>query len=132
MIVVDASVVAVALLDDGEGGSRVRERLADETLAAPEIMDLEVLSMLRRIDHRGVLTARRAALAMTDLADLAVRRTSHTLLLPRCWELRGSVSPYDAAYVALAEVLDVPLYTADRRLARASGPRCHIEVPDVL
>jgi len=65
---------------------------------------------------------------LTDLADLPLERAPSVPLLPRCWELREKVTFHDAAYVALAELLDVPLLTADQRLARASGPRCTIDV----
>lgn len=70
----------------------------------------------------------RAALALADLAALPLRRASHQPLLNRCWELRENVTSYDASYVALAEALGVTLLTGDHRLARATGPRCEIEV----
>lgn len=74
------------------------------------------------------MTPRRAELALVDLADLPMKRATHRPLLARCWELRASVTAYDAAYVALAEALEVPLLTADRRLARSPGLRCPVEV----
>ncbi len=74
------------------------------------------------------LDAGRAALALVDLADLRLRRVGHRSLLSRCWELRGNVTAYDAAYVALAEELDTILLTADARLAAAPGPRCEVEL----
>ena len=128
VIVVDASVLAVALGDDGSDGQRARARLAGDTLAAPELIDLEVVSVWRRHVAAKRMPARRAADAVTDLTDLPLRRSSHRPLLPRVWELRHVVSPYDAAYIALAEALQVALVTADGRLARASGVRCEIEV----
>jgi predicted nucleic acid-binding protein len=127
VIVVDASVLAVALGDDGADGRRARERLADETLAAPELIDLEVASVWRRHVAARLMTARRAAAAVADLEELPLGRSSHRPLLRRIWELRRGVTPYDAAYVALAEVLNVVLVTADGRLARAAGVRCEIE-----
>lgn len=127
MIVVDASVVAVALGDDGADGERARDRLTDDALAAPELIDLEAVSVWRRHVAAKLMTARRAALAVSDLENLPLRRSPHRPLLDRIWELRHSVTPYDAAYVALAETLDVVLVTADARLARASGIRCEIE-----
>jgi predicted nucleic acid-binding protein len=127
VIVVDASVVAVALGDDGTDGRRARLRLADETLTAPELIDLEVVSVWRRHVAGKLMTARRASAAVSVLRDLPLRRSSHTPLLERIWELRHSVTPYDAAYVALAEVLNVGLVTADARLARAPLVRCEIE-----
>jgi predicted nucleic acid-binding protein len=127
VIVVDASVVGVALGDDGADGERARARLTDEALAAPELVDLEVVSVWRRQVAGKRMTARRAALAVADLHDLPLQRSPHRPLLERIWDLRHGVTPYDAAYVALAEALDVVLVTTDARLARAPGTRCEIE-----
>ena len=126
VIVVDASVLAVALGDDGSDGSVARTSLADETLVAPELIDLEVLSVLRRQVKATSMTAARAQRALLSLADLPMRRASHRPLLRRCWELRETVTAYDAAYIALAEVLGISLVTADARLSRAPGVRCHV------
>ncbi len=128
MIVVDASVLATALGDDGPDGDRARARLRGERLSAPELLDLEVASVLRRQVQGGEVDIRRAALALADLAALPLRRAPHRPLLARCWELRDNLTVYDASYVALAEALDVTLLTGDRRLARAPGPRCRIEM----
>lgn len=128
MIVVDASVVATALLDDGDDGAAVRRRLAGERLAAPELLDLEVLSVVRRLSAAGAVSPERAAQAVDDLADLPLRRAAHRPLLARAWELRHNLTPYDAAYVALAEELGVSLLTGDQRLAAAPGPRCPVEL----
>lgn len=128
MIVVDASVLAVALGDDGTDGEHARDRLAGETLVAPELVDLEVVSVWRRHVAAKLMPARRAATALADLADLPLRRSSHQPFLQRIWELRHVVTPYDAAYIALAEVLDALLVTADARLSRASGFKCGVEV----
>ena len=128
MLVVDASVLVVALADDGTDGDRVRARLRGEELAAPELIDLEVLSVLRRRTASGDVGVRRAALVVGDLLDLPMRRAPHTPLVSRCWEFRDNVTPHDAAYVALAEALDATLLTGDRRLADAAGPRCTVEV----
>jgi predicted nucleic acid-binding protein len=127
VIVVDASVLAVALGDDGTDGRRARNRLADEVLVAPELVGLEVVSVWRRHVAAKLMTVRRATAAVTDLEGLPLRRSSHRPLLDRIWELRHGLTPYDAAYVALAELLDVVLVTADARLTRAPGVRCEIE-----
>ncbi len=128
MIVADASVLVVALADDGPDGDQARARLRGERVALPELADLEVASVLRRQLAAGALDARRASLALDDLAALPARRAPHRPLLPRCWELRDNLTIYDAAYVALAEAMRATLLTADRRLARAPGPRCPIEI----
>lgn len=128
MLVVDASVLAVALADDGADGDKARARLRGERLAAPELVDLEVASVLRGRTAGGHLDVRRAELALADLADLPLRRAPHRPLLTRCWELRANLTVYDAAYVALAEVLDGDLLTGDARLVKAPGPRCRIEI----
>ncbi len=128
MLVVDASVLVVALVDDDEDGDRVRERLAGAAIAAPDLVDLEVTSVLRRLVAAGAVPERRARLALDDLVELPLRRAPHRPLIGRCWELRDNVSPYDAAYIALAEALEATLVTADSRLAAAPGPRCEIEL----
>ena len=128
VIVVDASVLAPALADDGDDGRIARARVANESLAAPELVDLEVLSVLRGLVRAGSLTAERATEGLMDLVDLPLRRAPHRTLVTRCWELRGNVTPYDAAYIALAELLDATLVTADARLARAPGITCRVEV----
>jgi predicted nucleic acid-binding protein len=128
VLVVDASVLAAALGDDGPDGDRARDRLRGELFAAPEIVDLVVVSVLRGQLGAGGIDVRRAALALDDLADLRLQRVSHLPLLQRCWELRPNLTPYDAAYVSLAEIMDAPLLTGDRRMANARGTRCPTEV----
>jgi len=90
VLVVDASVLAVAIADDGQDGDHARARLRGERLAAPELLDLEVTSVLRRRIHAGAIDARRAALAFADLAAMPVQRAAHRHLIARCWELRDS------------------------------------------
>lgn len=128
MLVVDASILAPALTDDGPDGDKARARLRGNTLAAPELIDLETSSVIRRQLSVGALDARRAELALTDLIDLPLRRAPHRPLLARCWELRANLTVYDAAYVALAELLGVVLLTADARLANAPGLRCKLDL----
>jgi predicted nucleic acid-binding protein len=128
VLVIDASVLAVALLDDGRDGDTVRNRLRGERLAAPALIDLEVASVWRGLARGGHLDPRRVGLALKDLQELPMQRVEHACLLSRCWELRDNLTIYDAAYIALAEALQVPLLTGDRRLSRSTGPRCTIEV----
>lgn len=84
--------------------------------------------MVRRYAANGEIDAERGRLALIDLADFPIERYPHDFLLPRIWELRNNLTAYDAAYVALAEALDAPLLTRDRRLANAAGIRAHIEL----
>ena len=128
MLVVDASVLAPALADDGRDGDAARTRLRGQSLVAPELIDLETASVICRQLHAGQLNTRRAELALTDLVELPLRRAPHRPLLERCWELRQNLTVYDASYVALAEMLDVVLLTADARLATAPGLRCQLDL----
>jgi predicted nucleic acid-binding protein len=128
LIVVDASILVTALADDGTDGDLARLRLRGERLTAPCLIDVEVAAAWRRLASLGQLDDRRVRLAMRDLLDLRLERVLHGPLLERCWELRGNLTIYDAAYVALAELLEVRLLTADGRIRSAPGPRCPIEV----
>lgn len=128
MIVVDASATATALTDDGTDGDLARARLRGQVLAAPELIDLEVSSVLRRLILSGQLSPQRAEQALADLVALPMQRAPHLPLLARCWSLRANLSVYDASYVALAESLGSVLLTADARLSRSPGLRCVVEV----
>lgn len=128
MIVVDASVLAPALADDGADGATARARLRGETLVLPALADLEVVSVLRRAARGGGLDDRRLGQALHDLKALPAQRVVSTGMLERIWALRENLTAYDAAYVALAEALGVLLLTADGRLAAAPGPVCPVEV----
>lgn len=129
MIVVDASVMATAISVGGTEGERARGRLIDAgDLHAPHLLDLEVVSVLRRRSRLGDIDEKEVEVALETLHVLRVTRYPHLSLLPRLWELRMNLSPYDAAYVALAETLGCSLVTGDRRLARASGIACEVEV----
>jgi predicted nucleic acid-binding protein len=128
VIVVDASVLANAVADDGPDGATARAALAEEQLSVPDLADVEVASVLRRRWLAKTVTARRFAAALGDLAQFPAARYPALPFLGRVYELRSNVSAYDALYVALAEQLDCPLLTADVRLARAHGPRCPIIV----
>ena len=128
MIVVDASIVVTALADDGPDGDRVRARLRGERLVAPHLIDVEVLSAWRRLAAADDLDQRRVGLAMDDLRALRLDRVPHGPLLDRCWELRHNLTIYDAAYAALAEAMEVPLLTADAKLAASPGLRCEVDL----
>ncbi|MEX2628106.1 MAG: type II toxin-antitoxin system VapC family toxin [Ilumatobacteraceae bacterium] len=124
MIVVDASTVVSGLLRAGP----VRDRLAHDALHAPHLVDVEVVDALRKLVGRGVIDVEVGDRAVAIWRRLGLTRHPTIGLVPRLWELRANVTAYDAAYVALAEALECPLVTADRRLAGATGPRCAIEV----
>jgi predicted nucleic acid-binding protein len=124
MLVVDASACVSFLLGDDDA-DWVRERFRSESvLHAPALIDFEVASALRSLSDR-----RRFVAATEDLRAMRLVRYPGEPLLPRMWELRGHLTAYDAAYVALAEVLDAPLVTLDRRLARSGGHAAAIEIP---
>jgi predicted nucleic acid-binding protein len=129
-IVVDASVVVAALVDTGADGEWARDGVGVAVLAAPAHLHVEVSNVLRRAVLSGHLGREAGALAHQDLAQLPVTTFPFEPLADRVWELHLMVTAYDAAYVALAEELDVPLWTLDRRLAAASGPRCTFHTPD--
>jgi len=95
---------------------------------APHLIDVEVLAAWRRLAGTGRLEEQRAELARSDLRSLAIERVPHGPLLERAWELRANLTAYDATYVALAELLDAALVTADEKLAGAPGLRCTVEV----
>jgi predicted nucleic acid-binding protein len=121
VIVVDASVVLEVLLGTA-AGRRAEEALFDHDAAlhAPHLLDVEVAQVLRRYAAAGEIKPGRAAEALDDLADLPITRHAHVLLLPRIWQLRHNVTAYDAAYLALADVLDATLVTRDAKLARGA------------
>jgi predicted nucleic acid-binding protein len=130
VIVVDASCLYTAVAG-GDDGEAVRARLAaDDDQLAPHLIDAEVLGIIRRHHLLGALDVTAAGLAVEDLRDWPGERIDHRLLLDRAWELRTTVRSWDALYVALAEAMGATLITLDVRLARATGPRCPVEVVD--
>jgi predicted nucleic acid-binding protein len=129
LIVVDASVLANALADDAADGRLARDRLiGGGELVAPDLVDVETVSVLRRRWLAGDVTARRFSSAVEDLEDLALTRFPTLPLMRRAYELRANVTAYDAAYVALAEQLGCALVTADARLSKAPGVRCVVDL----
>ncbi|MGO9309705.1 MAG: type II toxin-antitoxin system VapC family toxin [Spirochaetia bacterium] len=129
MTVVDASALIEALLRTPLGASCAERLLRpDDPLFAPHLLDVEVTQVLRRYAQRGDLRAARGREALHDLAAFPLTRCSHEPFLERIWELRHSLSAYEAAYIALAEALDAPLVTCDARMARARGHGARVEV----
>lgn len=132
MLVVDASAL-VELLLDLPLGLAVGARLEQEPrrLHAPHLLDVEVAQVVRRYEQRGEIDAATGLAALEELADLRLRRHAHPALLARAFELRANATMYDAIYLALAEGLDAPLVTTDRRLAQVPGCRASVDVLEV-
>ncbi|TFV62272.1 PIN domain-containing protein [Geodermatophilus sp. DF01-2] len=129
-IVVDSSTVAAALVDDGPDGTWARDGLRANALAAPAHLYVEASNVLRRAVLAQRLGREVAALAHQDLLQLPAMVFPFEALGDRVWELHPTVTAYDAAFVALAEELEAPLWTLDRKLVGASGPRCAFRTPD--
>ena len=108
----------------------IEARLADseQPLLAPEVLDLEILQALRRQLRLKNISLDRAASALQLFGSLPIARTSHQQLLPRIWQLRDNLTAYDAAYVALAEVMQAPLWTRDSKYLGASGHQAQVVV----
>lgn len=129
LAVIDASVLAAFYASDDPRRTAVSERLAaGNALFAPAHLDAEVLSALRGIARGNVALSGAVPSALAHLAGFPIRRMPLAPLLERMWELRTNVTPYDAAYVALAEHLDGPLVTCDAKLTAASGTRCSFDL----
>jgi predicted nucleic acid-binding protein len=131
MPVIDASVV-VTVLAGTEHAPWAEAQLStggpSRSLWVPHLVDAEVGQALRRRVAAGRLDTDRAGAALLDLERMPLRRIDHVGLIHRAWEMRHNLSFYDSLYVALAEVLDVPLVTLDRRLARAVGNATKVTV----
>ena len=128
MLVVDTSAVLGALVGRPPDRRLVDRLSRDGDLCAPRLLDVELLHALRRLVIGGQLSEDRAADARDDFAALAVDRYDHVALADRTWELRHNLTAYDATFVAMAELLGVPLITCDTRLANAPGNRAAIEL----
>jgi predicted nucleic acid-binding protein len=129
LIVVDASVVVDLLARFRPQPIEALLWAADTHLAAPELLFVEVLSALRKLDRGGAIPAGRSAELPQQLRALRIRTYRHDLLLDGVWALRDNLSTYDACYVALARLLDAPLATRDARLARAPALGIEVLVP---
>ena len=129
MIVLDASA-AIELLLQSPAGVKIEKRIfsRSETLHAPHLLDVEVAQVLRRFVRDKMITVQRGQDALEDLGDLPLNRYPHEFLIPRVWEIRATLSAYDAVYVALAELLDAPLLTCDGKIASSKGHYANVEV----
>ncbi len=131
-MVLDASVVTAALIDNGPAGQWAEEMLVSGPIAAPQMMPAEVANVLRRAALAGRVSADAASLAHADLQALRVDLFPYWPFADRVWALRTNVTSYDAWYVALAEYLSCPLVTFDARLAGAAGPTCAFRTPSAV
>ncbi len=129
-LVVDASVVVAALVDGGPEGAWAEAALLEAPLVAPHLLPVEVADILRRAEADGAIGSESATLALADLPALLVDYVSFAPLAFRVLESRATLTAFDAWYVALAELLDAPLATLDRRLTRAPGPVCRFWTPE--
>ena len=127
--VLDASAV-VELVLGTRSAAQIMQRISDPgiSLHSPELLDLEVLHVLRRYERTGEVSSTRAGEAYRNFLDLDVQRHGHEPLLSRIWSRRHNLTAYDAAYVTLAEILDAPLLTTDRRLAGVPALPVPVEV----
>lgn len=130
MVVVDTSAVVGVLVGRPRDSSLVDRLGVDGDLHAPHLLDVELLHTLRRLVIVGRLSEERAADARTDFADLTIVRYEHAVMADRIWELRHNLTAYDATFVALSELLGVPLITCDARLANAPGNDAQVELFD--
>lgn len=129
-LVLDASAVVAVLADAGPAGAWVMDTVTSAHLAAPALLPFEVANVLRRLELAGRLSADLADLAHADLLDLAVDFWPWGATAATAWPLRGNLTAYDAAYVALAVELGCPLVTLDLRLARSAAALCQVLTPD--
>jgi predicted nucleic acid-binding protein len=128
-IVCDASAIVAALLDSGTDGQWAMARLADGDLYAPTLLPFECANVMRRQELAGTISPDQAVQAHSDLRDLAIDYWPYEPLAQRIWELRGNLSSYDAAYVALAEELGAIVVTLDVRMQRAPNLGCEVVCP---
>lgn len=131
MIVADASALLELLLGSTRGRAVEAHLLdSDEGVQAPALVDAEVAQALRRMVAAGTLQEPHGRARLEILGDMPLHRHLLTPLLPRIWQLRDKLTAYDAAYVALAEALECPLLTFDRRIADAPGHTAEVVVPE--
>jgi len=129
VIILDASAAIEWLLRTQTGIKIDKSIFSPQVpLHAPHLLDVEVAQVLRRYVRDKTITPQRGQEALEDLGDLPLNRYPHDFLIPRVWELRATLTAYDAIYVALAELLDAPLLTCDGRIASAPGHHAKVDV----
>ena len=127
--VADASILVAALVDSGSDGRWAKTVLTGEGLVAPELALVEATNVLRQLENKQQISRVEATSAHVDLLRLDIELFPFAPFAERVWELRPNLTSYDAWYVALAEALDCPLATLDRKLSRSCGPVCSMVVP---
>lgn len=127
MIVLDASA-ALKMILRHEGSEALAARVIGEDIHAPALIEVEVVSGLRRLQRQRRIAEDRAMIGLEWFLDLGVEMHHGAELTRRIFALRHSLSAYDAAYVAVAELIEAPLLTADGRLSRAHGHRARVEL----
>lgn len=127
VIVLDASALLHVLIERPVDEALMNRIAGAGELHTPHLIDVEIVSALRRLNRRGLVSDEGARVVLDDVADLPLRRYPHELLRARMWGLRHNITASDATYIALAESLDLPLVTTDHRLAGSSGHRAVVE-----
>jgi predicted nucleic acid-binding protein len=127
--VVDSSVLVAALIDTGPDGAWAEQILASGSLVAPAIVRTEAANVLRRLEQSQDIPVLEANAAFEDLMLLDLELLPFDPFAARVWELRRNITSYDAWYVAIAEVYDLPLATLDEKLCKAAGTRCRFLTP---
>ena len=127
--VIDSSVLVAALVDSGPEGDWAESVIARDALASPELALAEASNILRRLERAGGISPAKAVSAHDSLLRLNLELFPFAPFARRVWGLRHNLTCYDAWYVALAEALDCPLATLDRRLIHATGPSCEFVGP---
>lgn len=127
--VVDASALVAVLVDSGREGEWTESALAGSSLAGPELVLAEASNMLRRLERAGEISRLEATSGHDDLLRLDLELFPFAPFAERAWTLRHNLTIYDAWYVALAEALDCPLLTLDRRIGRTGGIECEVVAP---
>jgi predicted nucleic acid-binding protein len=128
-VVVDSSVLVAALVDSGPQGNWAEDILANGSLHAPELVRAEATNVLRRLERAKQITTAEANAAHDDLMRLDLEMFPFDPFADRVWELRHTMTSYDAWYVAVAEALHLPLATLDEKLAKASRANCDVMTP---
>lgn len=128
-IIVDASVLVAAAIDAGPNGKWAEQVVSSDSIHGPEIVLAETVNILRRLELAQQVTTFEASSAFQDCMQLRIECYPFEPFAERVWELRNTLTSYDAWYVAVAEALSLPFATLDARLARAPGPRCAFLLP---